>query len=131
MRRHRRLLNLIDHLPSDSAFVEAAVNDPEMVAAVAAGRITVPEDDEDAGPKSSDWSPVREALAIIADKLDTLTVTVMATAGAKKLPKLQPTPRPKTAMAAALRAQRQAAERRKAEEIIRIFSPAETADDLI
>lgn len=92
-RRWRRLLNLIDHLPGHSAYAEALAADELLAEAILAqpdspGRFR--------GPRVSEWTPERAALADIADKLSVLIATTIAAAGSKP-PKVVPSPRPQVA----------------------------------
>jgi hypothetical protein len=127
LRRHRKLANLVDGLPGDSAFAEAMANDPAAAAAVADGRIRVRP--EPTGPRLTEWSAERAALADICDRLTVLTIAVLASGGAKQLPKFKPTPRPSTAMDEALRSQKWRAAQQEADEIARLFVPHEFADE--
>jgi hypothetical protein len=127
MRRHRRLLNLIDHLPADSAFVEAMTNDPDIAERVARGEIQVAEPDPDTpkGPRISEWSPQMGMFAEMLDRLATLITVSMVQAGAKKPPKIPPAPRPVTAIDAAAREYRKRANQENALAIIRALAPHE------
>lgn len=126
LRRHRRLLNLIENLGSDSAFVEAMTNDPNVVEGIMSGRIKVAEPDAESepGPRVSEWSPEMSLLAEIADRLGTLiTIGMMANGGARQLPKIPPSPRPITAVTRAANERKAQEKRENALEIIRIFTP--------
>lgn len=127
-RRHRKALNLIDHLPGHSAYVEALSNDPETAAAVAEGHIPIDEDAEPEGPRLSEWSPERAALADVIDRLGVLIGAVIASSGSKP-PKFTPTPRPDTAMAHAFRVARRRRVRQDADAIARLFAPHAFTDD--
>lgn len=128
-RRHRKLLNLIDHLPGDAQSIAAMLNDPEAAAAVREGRLRLPADAAPSGPDTTEWSPLREGLARIEDQLGLLLVTTIALKGAKPVPKFKPAPRPTTAMAEAMRVARAMAERAEFDEIVRLFAPHEFTDD--
>jgi hypothetical protein len=91
-RRWRYLLSRIDHLPRNSAYVEAVSQDEEM-ARQAAGR-PAPKGD---AVRMRDWSPLLEMLTLIADRQADVVQAVIAAAGGKP-PKIKPLPRPKTAM---------------------------------
>lgn len=90
-RRWRRLLNLIDHLPRTSEFMQA-VSDDEEYAELAA--------DEGSGkpqpPRLADYSPEREALDAIRDLLAQSVAVAISAAGGKP-PKFKPADRPVTA----------------------------------
>jgi hypothetical protein len=108
-RRWRRLLNLIDHLPGHSAYAEALAAD-EVLAEVILAQPEPP--DRFRGPRVSEWTPERAALAEISDKLSVLIATTVAAAGSKP-PKVTPSPRPQVA-ADAVR------ERRRIEQHLRL-----------
>jgi hypothetical protein len=86
-RRWRRLLNVIDRLPRDSAFMEAMSDDDELADRMLRQR----DDSKPPTPRRrmSDWSPTVEVLTAILDRLGELTQTVAALGGAKpgKLPR--------------------------------------------
>lgn len=95
-RRWRLLLNLIDHLPRNSAYVEAQAQDEEAARAyVRAGRSQDPA--EEVGEKVSEWSSERYALARIEDRLSELIATTVAAAGGKP-GRVRYADRPKTAV---------------------------------
>lgn len=102
-RRWRLLLNLIDHLPRNSYFVEALLNDEEFAEQV----IDMPVSEVPV-ERLSEWSPVREALARVEDAVRGVSVAVLAAAGAEP-PSIAPAVRPITA------ADRARARRRRAE----------------
>lgn len=83
---------MVDHLPAHSAYAEALAGDEELAELI----IAHPAPPSAAGPRVSEWSPERAALAEISDKLSTLTAAVIAAAGAKP-PRLSPSPRPQVA----------------------------------
>jgi hypothetical protein len=84
------LLNLIDHLPRNSFFVAALAGDDELAK-------TMPNfGDGDPVQSLAEWSPEKEALAAIFDRLGTLIQATIA-AGGGKPPALAPFPRPETA----------------------------------
>lgn len=74
-RRWRLLQNLIDHLPPDSHYAEAMLNDSEYAAAIIAAGLPEPAE------RISQWSPVREALAQVIDALHIQTQTLVAVMG--------------------------------------------------
>lgn len=90
-RRHRFILNLIDHLPASSHYVAAIADDEEAAALVD------PADKKPAAPPLTDFGPEVRALAQIHDRLGVLVQAVTASSGAKA-PKMQPYPRPRTAL---------------------------------
>jgi hypothetical protein len=85
-------LNLIDHLPGHSAYAEALAADEELAAVV----LTHPRPAEAFGPRVSEWTPERAAMAEISDKLSSLIAATIAAAGSRP-PKLPPSPRPRVA----------------------------------
>lgn len=89
----RRLLNLIDHLPRNSYYVEAMADDEELaeMALSAPERLDVP-----TGPRVSQWSLEAEIIAAAVDRLgEMFAVTIVSNGG--KPPRLTPYPRPVTA----------------------------------
>lgn len=90
-RRWRKLLNLIDHLPRDSAYVEAIANDDAM-----ADQLVEQVPETAPGPRLSDWSPEVEALYALVDRVTELIHLTAAVNGAKP-GRMQPAPRPVTA----------------------------------
>lgn len=91
-RRWRRLLNLIDHLPRNSYYVEALADDEELAEMV----LESPHDDVPTGPRMSQWSPEAGLLAEIVDRLAEVASAVVASAGGAP-GTLKPYPRPRTA----------------------------------
>lgn len=94
-RRWRLLLNLIDHLPRDSYYVEARADDEELAGEVldltdALGEAAVPK------ARLSEFDPMVERLTDLYDRMGDLIAAVVAAAGAKP-PKVQRAPRPETA----------------------------------
>lgn len=93
-RRWRKLLNLIDRLPRNSQFVEAQANDEDAARALfAVVGDALPEPTE----RWSEWSPEREALARLEDRLQDLTRAVVASGGSKP-GQFRPARRPTSAM---------------------------------
>jgi hypothetical protein len=90
------LLDLIDHLPSNSAFHAAIADDEDY-----ARQVLELEEREGrpaaAPPRLDEFSPEVRALAVIADKLSYLASIQVARAG-KTPPKSEPYPRPVTAL---------------------------------
>lgn len=95
-------------------------NDEDLAADLAEGRISLAP--AATGPRVSEWSPIRAALAEISDRLSMLTIAVLAAGGAKVLPKFTPAPRPVTSMTHAAAAARKTAEARQFDEIVALFS---------
>lgn len=79
-RRWRRLLNVIDRLPRDSAYVEALANDEELAEQMLRRDRG---EEKKAKRRLSDWSPTVEVLTAILDRLGELTQAVAALGGAK------------------------------------------------
>lgn len=76
-RQWRLLSNLIDHLPRDSHFAEAVLNDAEYVEAIKARGLPEPKE------RISEWSSEREALAQLIDATHLQTQTMVAVMGGK------------------------------------------------
>lgn len=91
-RRWRRLLNVIDHLPRDSAYVEALTNDDAFAEAVLAQDIPAGKPTR----RMADWSPTVELMSSILDRLGEVVQAVAALGGAKPR-KIAAAPRPVTA----------------------------------
>ena len=87
-RRWRFLLNLIDHLPRTSYFVEAISQDDELAESLP--------DSPAYRERTTTWTPEREALAGIYDRLGTLLATTIAASGGQP-PDLPRFPVPETA----------------------------------
>lgn len=105
------LSNLIEHLPRNSHFAEAVLNDEDYAEALVSQGVPEPKE------RVSEWSPEREALAQITDALHGLTQVAIAAAGGKPSD-VQPARRPVTALDAA----RDRAKTRRYEELLaRIF----------
>lgn len=103
-RRFRYLLNLINHLPRNSAYVQALTDDDEWAEQVLASA----QSNRPAHPRMQDWSPELELLTSLYDRVGELVrVSVAATGSRPK--RLQPAPRPVTAL------DRARARRRKAQ----------------
>lgn len=94
-RRWRRLLNIIDHLPRHSAYVEAMANDEQLAEHLA--RQPEPKQDNQSRRRMSDWSPDVELLTSILNRLGELVQAVAVLGGAKPR-KVPPAPHPVTAM---------------------------------
>lgn len=78
-RRWRRLLNIIDRLPRDSAYVEALSDDEQL----AEQMIRQPDPPKAPRRRMADWSPTVELLTAILDRLGEVTMTIAALGGAK------------------------------------------------
>jgi hypothetical protein len=128
-RRHRRLLNLIEQLPAEAGFHEAVAHDPDVIDAIATGRVTLADEDTDSGPRLTEWTAERAALADIADRISILTIAVLAAGGVKKLPKFTPAARPHTPAADAAARARHLAVLRNADELFRMFAPHAFTDE--
>ncbi len=90
-RKWRQLLNLIDHLPRASFYIQAITMDEEYAAAVSGQPIDRPR------ALLSDYSPEVELLAAVFDRLGEL-INVQIMRGQGKAQSLEPWPRPVTAM---------------------------------
>lgn len=100
-RRWRKLLNLIDGLPRDSAFMEALTSDDEWAAAV----VDSPPREDLPARRMSEWSPELEMLTNLFDAVRDNTRAVVAAAGGKPS-RVLPAPRPVTAIERARRRRR-------------------------
>jgi hypothetical protein len=83
------VLNLIDHLPRDSALLEALADDDEVAA-------LLPEPAGPAAPRLSEWSTTVDLLAALHDRQSEILAALVALGG-KRPPKPQLWPRPVTA----------------------------------
>lgn len=80
------LLNVIEHLPRHSYFIEAYADDDEVAEAVGTSQ----------GPRVerlSDWTPEREALAELVDRMGSL-ISVLMQVNGNKAPAIPAFPRP-------------------------------------
>lgn len=93
MRRFRRILNLVDHLPRNSAYVQAVTDDEEWAEQV----LSLPQRAQRPRVDMADWSPELERLTDLYDRLGELIRAVVAGAGAKPK-RVAPAPRPTTAL---------------------------------
>lgn len=91
-RRWRKLLNLIDHLPRHSAFVEAMASDEQLAVEL----LKRPDQETKAQRRMSEWTAETELLSAVVDRLAELIQTVAAGHGAKPR-QITPAPRPVTA----------------------------------
>ncbi|MEU6033969.1 hypothetical protein ABZ801_01025 [Actinomadura sp. NPDC047616] len=101
----RKVLNLIDHLPSTSHFIAAVADDPDVP--------PPPEGKDTRGPRLTEWTPEVRVLADLVDRIGTLIRIQIAQHSKRKPPDIPPYPRPDTA---AQRAARQAAFRARYEQ---------------
>lgn len=85
----RKVLNLVDRLPSTSQYIAAIGQDDEHAANVDMNAAPSP-------PPLTEWSPVVAGLAVVADRLGTL-ISVQVARGGGTPPKMAPYPRPVTA----------------------------------
>lgn len=85
-------MNLIDHLPRESYFVEALLNDDQFAEQL----LNMP-DAPGSRERMSEWSPLREGLARVEDAVHELQAAVIAAAGVKP-PKVERAVRPITAV---------------------------------
>lgn len=92
-RRWRRLLNLIEFLPRDSAYIEALSNDEEIAQQLLDKQIP----ERPPQRRMSEYSAVVEVLSLVADRIAELIGTVAASRGIKPR-RIQPAPRPVTAL---------------------------------
>lgn len=110
-RRWRKLLNIIDRLPRDSAYMEAIANDDAI-----ADRIVEMDAPAPTGPRLSDWSPEVEALYSLVDRVTEL-IHLTASAHGAKPSKPKYAPRPVTALD---RARQRRKQRRHRELVARV-----------
>lgn len=90
-RRWRKLLNIIDRLPRDSAYIEAMSDDEDMAEHLL--------DRSEQGPKRrmSEFSAQVELLSVIADRQAEMIQVLVARRGARP-PRIKWQPRPETAL---------------------------------
>ncbi|WP_073946526.1 hypothetical protein [Streptomyces kebangsaanensis] len=91
-RRWRRLLNLVDQLPTDSRTLVAMAEDEELTAA-----LPEPEPGPPPPPPLRTWTPEVEKLTLIADRLGELITAVHNTVAKRPGRSPRPLPRPETA----------------------------------
>jgi hypothetical protein len=92
-RKWRKLLNLINHLPRDSHFLDATAQDEEHVELLV--KATEGQPKKEYAPPGSQWDVRAELLAQAVDKLDQV-ITVLVAANGGKPGKPNMTPRPTT-----------------------------------
>lgn len=98
------LLNLIDHLPSNCYYSQAVANDEEharmLLEAQEARQSEDGKSDEKWSPPSSTWSTEAGVLADLIDEVKLLRSTLIQvnSSGKSQPPKLEPYPRPRTAL---------------------------------
>ncbi|NMW64587.1 hypothetical protein HHJ78_03345 [Mobiluncus mulieris] len=97
-RRWRKLLVLIDQLPSASRFAQAYLTDENNSDRLALAQLEAEKDtDNNHGSMSfREWDLQASQLAILIDAIHALNATVMAVGGGKP-PHIEPFPRPQTA----------------------------------
>lgn len=105
-RRWRKLLNMIDGLPRDSAYVEALTSDEQWAAAV----LDNPVPQGKPKRRMADWSPELEMLTNLYDRMGEQIAVTVAVAGGKPK-KVTPAPRPTTALERERRQRRDAKHR--------------------
>lgn len=98
---------MIDHLPRNSALVEAQANDEEAAKAM----LDAPPPESEPVVRWSDWSPEVDLLARIEDRLQDQTRAIIAVNGGKP-GRFHPAPRPSSALQR-LQAQDRRAQHRK------------------
>jgi hypothetical protein len=103
-RRWRFLLNLIDHLPRNTWYHQAVLDDPEHVQALIDAEMRQEQEKsegaEPAGPPLHTWSPELEAITNVLDAVRGVSHTVAAVNSEKgKTPQPpKPSPRPSSAL---------------------------------
>lgn len=94
-RRFDFILTVVDHLPRNSAYVQAITDDEEWAEAVLNN--PAPDSDTPASVRLADWSPELEMLTNLYDRLGELIRVVAMTAGSRPK-RVPPAPRPRTAL---------------------------------
>lgn len=79
--------------------------------------------EECGAPSLAEWDGKTALLASICDRLDSVVLAVMASAGANSLPKLAPQLRPRTAVGEAIRTARERARLAAIRELVSILTP--------
>lgn len=94
-RRWADLLNLIDWLPRNSAYIEALSEDEDVAEQV----LRAPENQRPrgAGPRVSEWSLEVEKMTDMIDRLGEVIIAVVTSNGGKA-PRVRPQQRPRTAI---------------------------------
>jgi hypothetical protein len=82
---------VIDHLPRNSFYIEALLDDDEV------GEKLLEMPDQPPRERLAEWSAERETLTQILDAIHALSVNVIAAAGAKP-PQMRPALRPVTSL---------------------------------
>lgn len=97
------LLGVLHGLPGTSLLAEAMATDPELAREAALADVEVSH-----APRFRDWSPERDSLAAIYDRLGTVVQAVIAASGGKnaKPPTMPPHPRPRGSAESARQARR-------------------------
>lgn len=106
-RRWARLLDIIDRLPAHSHYSAAVAADEEharLLAEAMAARKAEGDDEKDAGPAITTWSPEVAVLTRVVDELKSVRYAVLASQLGKKAgDPPRPEPRPVTAIQAAIK----------------------------
>lgn len=115
-RRFEFILTVVDHLPRDSAYMQALTDDDDWAEAVLRDP---PDESKPAVPtvRLADWSPELEMLTNLYDRLGELVRVVAMSAGGKPR-KAQPAPRPRTALDRARARRRKAQHNRLVEHML-------------
>lgn len=93
--RYRFTFNLIRHLPRNSHYMQARMNDDELIEAEVREH-GMPERPARADIPLTKFDPTVEALAAVHDRLGEVVAAIAASAGSKRRPKMPAYPRPKT-----------------------------------
>jgi hypothetical protein len=96
-RRWRKLLNLIDQLPRDTAYMEAVADDEQLATFLLSRPDGHSKKPSAPTRRLSEYSAEVEVLSAILDRLGEVTQAIVASAGAKPR-KVTPAPRPVTAL---------------------------------
>lgn len=92
-RRFDAILTIVDHLPRNSAYMQALTDDDAWAEAV----IDLPQSDRPPSVRLADWSPELEMLTNLYDRVGEL-IRVTAMAAGSRPKRAQPAPRPRTAL---------------------------------
>lgn len=106
-RRWKKLLVLIEQLPSASRFTQAYLTDENNADQLALAQLAA-EKDQDGKPADvsfKEWNLQASQLAVLIDAIHSLNATVVAVGGGKP-PRIEPHPRPRSVGAKALEAAR-------------------------
>lgn len=122
-RRWRELLLLIDWLPRNSAYMEALSDDEELAEQVLRDQKREQKNGKDrdrpgrSGPRISEFSVEVERLTDLVDRMSEAIQATVASAGGKP-PRMQPQPRPVTAMQRLQEKERYAKHRRTVSRVL-------------